>query len=172
MRAGRTESLASARELPGLVVVRSLTKTWGLAGVRAGYLLAGAAEVAAFAAAQPRWPVSAQALEACVVCSAPSAVAEANGWAQRLVADRAHLVGLLEAVPGVVVAAEPAASFVLIHVDIDDVRTSLRHRGFAVRGGDTFPGLGPHWLRIAVRDPATSIALASALKEILCPTTT
>ena len=158
--------------MPGLVVVRSLTKTWGLAGVRAGYLLAGASDVAAFAAAQPRWPVSAQALEACVACSAPSALAEANGWAERLVAHRAQLVGLLDAVPGVVVAAEPTASFVLVHVDLDDVRTSLRQRGFATRRGDTFPGLGPHWLRIAVRDPATSIAISSALKEILCPTTT
>ena len=32
-------------------------------------------------------------------------------------------------------------------------------RGFAVRRGDTFPGLGPDWIRIAVREPATSLRL-------------
>ena len=37
---GERASLASRRELPGLVVLRSLTKIWGLAGLRAGYLLA------------------------------------------------------------------------------------------------------------------------------------
>jgi Aminotransferase class I and II len=34
------ESLASHGDLTGLVVIRSLTKTWGLAGFRVGYLLA------------------------------------------------------------------------------------------------------------------------------------
>lgn len=37
---GETESLAAVRDLPGRVVVlRSLTKTWGLAGLRIGYVL-------------------------------------------------------------------------------------------------------------------------------------
>ena len=42
-----------------------------------------------------------------------------------------------------------------------------RRRGFAVRRGDTFPGLGPDWLRIAMRDPATSGAFARSLREVL-----
>src|ERR1700684_2341311 len=36
------ESLASRGDLEGLVVVRSLTKTWALAGLRVGYVLASA----------------------------------------------------------------------------------------------------------------------------------
>jgi histidinol-phosphate aminotransferase len=47
------------------------------------------------------------------------------------------------------------------------VRERLRERGWAVRRGDTFPGLGPDWLRIAVRDPATTDAFIDVLAEIL-----
>ncbi len=161
-------SLAARRDIPGLVVVRSLTKTWALAGLRVGYLLAAPDLVDALAQAQPLWSVSTPALVAAEACSAPDAVAAAHRMALRLAADRAHLVTALRGVPGVRVAVEPAASFVLLHTpDGLAVRQSLRDAGFAVRRGDTFPGLGPDWLRIAVRDPATSDAFTAALKGVL-----
>jgi len=47
------------------------------------------------------------------------------------------------------------------------VNRALRAAGFAVRRGDTFPGLDPDHLRVAVRDPATSAAFTAALAAIL-----
>jgi histidinol-phosphate aminotransferase len=47
------------------------------------------------------------------------------------------------------------------------VRQALRERGWAVRRGDTFPGLSPDHLRVAVRDPGTSRAFAADLAAIL-----
>jgi len=65
-------------------------------------------------------------------------------------------------------AGEPASSFVLVRVDGGlAIRAALRESGFAVRHGDTFPGLGPDFLRIAVRDPATSDAFLSAFAHTL-----
>jgi len=65
-------------------------------------------------------------------------------------------------------AGEQRAPFVLIRVPGGElVRNELRRRGFAVRRGGTFPGLGPDWLRIAVRDAATSQAFAASLHEAL-----
>ena len=55
---GEPGSLAGRGDLPGLVVVRSLTKTWALAGLRVGYLLAAPELVAALREAQPLWAVS------------------------------------------------------------------------------------------------------------------
>jgi histidinol-phosphate aminotransferase len=49
------------------------------------------------------------------------------------------------------------------------VRAELRARGWAVRRGDTFPGLDAGHLRVAVRDPQTSRAFAGDLAEILGP---
>jgi histidinol-phosphate aminotransferase len=82
--------------------------------------------------------------------------------------DRAHLRTLLEAVTGVEVVSEASASFLLVRIrDGLAVRAALRERGFTVRRGDTFPGLGPDWLRIAVRDQATASLFAKALREVL-----
>jgi len=65
-------------------------------------------------------------------------------------------------------SGDQRAPFVLIRVPRGgDVRNELRRRGFAVRRGDAFPGLGSDWLRIAVRDPATSGAFARSLREVL-----
>ncbi|KDN82579.1 Rv2231c family pyridoxal phosphate-dependent protein CobC [Kitasatospora cheerisanensis] len=162
---GETESLAGTRDLPGRVVVlRSLTKTWGLAGLRIGYLLAPAGLVAELAAAQPLWPVSSPALTAAELCSAPAALAEADAAARSTALDREHLLKGLAQLPAVRVHGEPAASFVLIELpDAAAVRERLRTAGFAVRRGDTFPGLGPDWLRLAVRDRDTTDRFLTAL---------
>jgi histidinol-phosphate aminotransferase len=52
------------------------------------------------------------------------------------------------------------------------IRDQLRTRGYAVRRGDTFPGLGPDWLRIAVRDRTLSDAFLAALREVCGRTST
>ncbi|MEJ3744538.1 Rv2231c family pyridoxal phosphate-dependent protein CobC [Actinomycetes bacterium KLBMP 9797] len=165
---GEAESLAHRRDVPGLVVVRSLTKTWGLAGLRIGYLLGEPDLLARLAAAQPLWAVSTPALAAAEACATPVAVAAERQIAADLAADRAHLVGALRALPGVTVAGRPASSFVLVRLaGADRVRLALREQGYAVRRGDTFPGLGIDWLRIAVRDTATTDTFVATLAKIL-----
>jgi histidinol-phosphate aminotransferase len=166
---GEPESLAARRDLPGLVVVRSFTKTWALAGLRVGYLLAAPALVDRLAAAAPLWPVSTPALAAAAACAGPVAVAAERAIAERLAAERDHLLrGLAANAPRATVAGTPASSFVLLRVPGGErVRAALRGRGFAVRRGDTFPGLGPDWLRIAVRDTATTDAFVAALAATL-----
>jgi histidinol-phosphate aminotransferase len=162
------ETLAGRRDLPGLVVIRSLTKTWALAGLRVGYLLGPADLLPKLAAAQPLWPVSTPALAAAIACASPVAVAAEREIASRLATDRAHLLDRLAHVPKLTVAGAPASAFVAVRLEnADQVRLELRQRGYAVRRGDTFPGLGPDWLRIAVRDTATTDAFVKTLIAVL-----
>ncbi|GAA2438772.1 Rv2231c family pyridoxal phosphate-dependent protein CobC [Actinomadura vinacea] len=162
---GEPESLAG--RLPGgMIVVRSLTKTWGLAGLRAGYVLAEPGLIAALAGAQPLWAVSAPALAAIEACSAPAAVAEAAEWAAGMAAERDRLAAEL-AGRGLYVVPGARASFLCLRVpDALGIRALLRQRGYAVRRGDTFPGLGPDWLRIAVRDRPDNDALLEVLGDL------
>jgi histidinol-phosphate aminotransferase len=165
--AGEPESLAARRDLPGLLVIRSLTKTWGLAGLRIGYVLGPPDLIARLGEHAPLWSVSTPALAAAIACASERAVETERKIAIRLVTDRAHLVAALNRI-GVPVAGQPASSFVLIRVkDGVRIREALRTHGFAVRRGETFPGLGPDWLRVAVRDTATSDAFVAVLSNLL-----
>ncbi|MFC4911377.1 Rv2231c family pyridoxal phosphate-dependent protein CobC [Actinomadura gamaensis] len=162
---GEPESLAG--RLPtGFVVVRSLTKTWGLAGLRAGYLLTAPDLVTRLAEAQPLWAVSTPALVAIEACSSPEAVAEAGAWAVAMGAERDRLAAELTR-RGLYVVPGASASFLCLRVpDALGIRALLRQRGFAVRRGDTFPGLGSDWLRIAVRDRDANDELLEALGDL------
>jgi histidinol-phosphate aminotransferase len=166
---GEPETLAGAADVPGLLVFRSLTKTWALAGLRAGYALGEPSLLARLAAPRPPWPVSTLALEAVVACSTLSAVEEAWQAAERLAAERAEQAERLAAVPGVTVLPGTAPYLLLRLPDGhgERVRTALREAGIAVRRGDTFPGLGPDHVRVAVRPAAQVTQLVTALAETL-----
>ncbi|WP_210430055.1 Rv2231c family pyridoxal phosphate-dependent protein CobC [Streptomyces physcomitrii] len=164
---GERESLAARTDLPGLVVLRSLTKTWGLAGLRIGYVLAPPETVAALERAQPLWPVSSPALAAAEACMEPRALAEAEAAARTVAADRARLCEGLGA-RGLEYVRGAEGPFVLLRAPgAEALRDRLRTLGFAVRRGDTFPGLDRDWLRLAVRGEATTRSFLRALDEAL-----
>jgi cobyrinic acid a,c-diamide synthase len=167
-----TESLISA-DMTGLVVLRSLTKTWGLAGLRAGYVIGDPKLIAAIRRQQPPWSVSTPALAAMVACLTPDAKTLAAEAAEELVDRRAYLIEQLGNI-GLAVAGRPQASFVLLDTsgvrgkrEPGWVRHALRDHGFAVRRGETFPGLGPDWIRIAVREPEVTDQLVAALGRLV-----
>ncbi|HEY3466638.1 MAG TPA: Rv2231c family pyridoxal phosphate-dependent protein CobC [Amycolatopsis sp.] len=161
---GEVESLASGA--PGVVVLRSLTKTWGLAGLRAGYVLAEPDVIGRLRAVQVPWSVSTLAGVATVACCRPSALEEAEKLAVAAEADREYLVSGLTAA-GVDVLGDPRGPFVLVRVPGGaGLRSRLRDAGYAVRRGDTFPGLGPDHLRLAVRDRAVTDAFLATLKTL------
>jgi histidinol-phosphate aminotransferase len=172
---GEPQSLAGRADLPGLVVVRSLTKLWALAGVRAGYLLAPPPLAAALRAARQPWSVNALALAALAAWARDeggAASAHAAAVAREVAASRAALAAALAALPGVRVWPS-ATNFLLLRVPSAPggaaVRAGLAASGIAVRRADTFPGLTPDHLRVTVRDPVTNQRLTAALAALLDP---
>ncbi len=165
---GEQESVLNGDDLTGMLVVRSLTKMWGIPGIRAGYVVGDPRLVEVLAHRQRPWATSTPALDALVVCNTPEALAEAGAAARQTDNDRALLCSALASV-GFPVAGTPRTPFVLVpstRLGRESIRPRLARHGFAVRRGETFPGLGPDWFRAAVRDEATSTALAEALAAI------
>lgn len=152
----------------GYVVVRSLTKVWGIAGLRAGYVIGDPDILRRMRAVQPPWSVNALALAATVACCAPIAVDEAEAQARSDRAGLTHLIDVLSTMPGIDIPARSAAPFALVHVeDGERRRLMLRDRGWAIRGCASFPGLGPDWWRITARDSATIDRFAVDLGTIM-----
>ncbi|MEO3761464.1 Rv2231c family pyridoxal phosphate-dependent protein CobC [Mycobacterium sp. B14F4] len=153
-----------AEALPDVVVLRSLTKTWALAGLRVGYALGPADVLERMTARRPHWPLGTLQLDAIAACSTPAAVNEADLAARRLVELRAEMVAALTRI-GVRVV-DGCAPFVLFSVpDAELMRKHLEHKGIAVRRCDTFVGLDGHFLRAAVRPEWPQ--LVEAMAEVL-----
>jgi histidinol-phosphate aminotransferase len=160
---GEPASLAS-ESLPDVVVLRSLTKTWSLAGLRVGYALGPSDVLDRMIARRPHWPLGTLQLEAIAACSSPEAVAEASVGARRLAALRALMVAGLTSIGLDVI--DGCAPFVLFTVpDAQLMRKHLDGKGIAVRRCDTFVGLDGEFLRAAVR-PDWPV-LVEAIGEVL-----
>ncbi len=174
---GEVESVIGG-DMPGLIVVRSLTKTWALAGLRAGYAVGDQAVLADLRRQQPPWSVASPALAVMTACSSAKARTTAAKAAHEIAENRTILIELLADLD-LRPAASAAAPFLLLDTaplrgphSPGWVRRALREQGLAVRRGDTFPGLGPDWIRVAVRERSVSRRLVDALRIIDCRSAT
>lgn len=146
---GEPQSLAGDA-LPDVLVLRSLTKTWALAGLRVGYALGSPEVLARLTAQRAHWPVGTLQLTAIADCCGRQAVADAAAGAARLARLRAEMVAGLASVGAEVV--DGRAPFVLFRMPhAVQLRKDLHDRGIAVRRCDTFVGLDERYLRAAVR---------------------
>ena len=150
--------------LPGVVCVRSLTKLWGLAGLRVGYLLGDPTLLRRLAAVRQPWPVNALALRSIsVLCAAED---ERRARAAAVAEARRELLDGLATLP--VDVWESPANFLLLRTDRADLRDRLLDLDVAVRRGETFPGLDSHYVRVAVHpDPAARARLLAGLSDVL-----
>ncbi len=146
---GEPESLAGTA-LPDVLALRSLTKTWSLAGLRVGYALGPPDLLARLTARRAHWPVGTLQLAAIAACCAPDAVAEAAAEALRLAELRGQMANALKSVGIDVVDGQ--APFVLFSTPgAPLLRKHLQRKQIAIRRCDTFVGLDDRYLRATVR---------------------
>lgn len=147
-----------ARGAERLVELRSMTKQYGLPGLRLGYALASPSVIRRLAAWQPTWSVNAAAQAAGLAALADPDHVTAG---QRLVAEaRAYLTPRLEALGYQCVPS--AANFWLVEVGAaSELRQRLLEQGILVRDCTSF-GLPGH-IRLAARPLAECERLIAAL---------
>lgn len=144
---------------PNLVLVRTLSKAFGLAGIRVGYALAGASIMGALRRVRPPGSISVVS-EALAV----QALRDQQGMRQRVLRIVAARDDLCRELARVGMQPQPsAANFVLVGVR-DTLAPWLLRRGLVVR---TFPSGSPltGYIRITVRADEENTRLVKAIAE-------
>ena len=161
---------------PNLVVIRSLTKLYGIAGLRLGYAVAQPERLQRWATWRDPWPVNAVA----------SAVGQAllqsperhQAWMQRVqrwtAQEGAWLRQQLAGLPGII-PMPSAANYLLIRGEregkpwsLQPLREALetRHR-ILVRDCRSFEGLDDSWLRIGYQSRRGNRRIIRAMRQEL-----
>lgn len=156
-----TESLAAeAVRRDNLVVLRTLSKAWSLAGARVGSAIANAELIDIIGRALPPFPLAAGSIAAALAALAPARRLIQEERLARIKAERKRMAGLLAQAPGVVRVWPSAANFLLVEVtDIEALRRRLDRSGIRVRFR---PDIGPGAIRLTISSEAeNALALAA-----------
>jgi threonine-phosphate decarboxylase len=157
------------QEYDHLVVLRSLTKLYGLAGLRLGYAVLPAARAAQVQAQLVPWSVNALAQQAgCFLLEQGGPlVAHTRRWLQTTLepfqAALRRLAPRLQVVPS-------QANFVLVRLEHGSATAlcqQLAARGIALRPAGNFLGLDDRYLRIALGTPAEQQQLLEQLAQVV-----
>jgi len=156
---------------PNLVVIRSLTKLYGIAGLRLGYAVAQPERLARWAAWRDPWPVNGLASAAAAqLLASPQRYQRWCRKAQQWVArEGAWLHHQLLQLPGIT-PMPSAVNFLLIRAErsLVPLREAVEQRHhILLRDCRSFEGLGECWLRIGLQSRANNRRIVRALRQEL-----
>jgi histidinol-phosphate aminotransferase len=161
----QAESLISAIDrYPNLVVLRTLSKAWGLAAIRLGYAVAHPTIISYLMKAKA--PYNINILTSVEAVKALDQEAHMRTSVEATLIERNRLVNELERTNGVKQVFHSDANFLLVRVtDAQAIHQQLVQRGIIVRNRSSEPKLA-NCIRISVGTPPQNGALLTALKEI------
>jgi threonine-phosphate decarboxylase len=153
----------SLAETEGVIVARSLTKMFGLPGIRVGFAVATGQLRMRLKAARRPWNVGTPALEVGANCLRQSSFVERTRARVRTERQR-----MAEQLSEAFEIHPSDAPFLLLNVGdraVDTVLDTTQDQGIAVRDATTFRGLDSH-IRVAVRLPEENDRLIEVLSDV------
>ena len=156
---------------PNLVILRSLTKFYSLAGLRIGYAIAHPDRLRQWQQWRDPWSVNVLAEAAAIACLQDEAFQQQTwNWLEPA---RSHLFAGLATLPGL----QPfpsAANYLLVRCDRAQISSSvalqtalLQQSRILIRDCVSFPELGDRFFRVAVRTIAENQQLLAGLAHLL-----
>ncbi len=157
------------RRRNNLVVLRSMTKFYGIPGIRLGYLVGSSRLVRHLNRVKEPWTVNALAQKIGIACAADRTFAAAT---RRFVdAEREYLFTRLQSLSGL--RPWPSSvNYLLLQItrrglSSGAVYEKLARQGILVRDCRSFTGMGNRFLRVAVKRRRDNRRLLAALKQVV-----
>ena len=151
-------------EFPNLVVLQTLSKAWGMAGIRIGFAFADPEIVGAMG--RIKYPYSVNVITERLVLSELDRKAVRREQIATLIDERKKLVAALEKMPLIRRVFASDANFVLVQVNEPrEVYNRLIERGIIVRDRSKIAGC-EGCLRLTVGTPEENAALIEALQNL------
>jgi histidinol-phosphate aminotransferase len=163
-----TPSLAAeAVRRPNLVVLKTLSKAYGLAGARVGCAIGDLKVIEIAARALPPYPMPSLSVDAAMAALSPSRRAVHDDRIERLKADRTRLADLLSGSPIVRRVHTSGGNFLFLEVDdAPALSAKLRASGIRVRFR---PNAAPGGVRITIGTDVENEALLRAFGVAVDP---
>jgi threonine-phosphate decarboxylase len=163
------KSIARA-DLDGVLVLRSLTKSFSIPGMRASYGLTNAEFARQLNSLRVPWNVNAVA-EAVTIALLKDCKSYLNASRAKITTQRAWLSRELAKISGLR-PLESEANFMMVDVSgtslsSGDFAQRMKRHGCLVRDCQTFRLTGANYIRIAVRTKAENIRLLQAAKQVV-----
>jgi len=161
-------SLSSdAANYRNLIVLRSLTKAFGLAGLRAGYAISNKENITLFENFKITWSVNTLAQIAAVAALSDTVYLDET---KRLIRKEQNYLKESLTEIGLYITP-PKANFLLADLQGRTTASELKERLLAhrimIRDCSTFKGLGSQFIRVAVKTRRENLILLQALKKEL-----
>lgn len=158
---------------PGLIILRSFTKFFGIPGLRIGYILCSASVARQIEAIKQPWSVNSLAQKAVIYClSSSQFIEESRKKVKKL---REELKKELAKIDGLTPVGDSVANFLLVRIDNTKkdstlLRERLIKRKILIRDCSSMKGMGKRYFRVCVRNRKDNEKLVEALKEELSKT--
>jgi threonine-phosphate decarboxylase len=160
----------AAMQFPHCFILRSMTKFFGIPGLRVGYAIAGSAVIERLKRDKPPWMINTLAqICACEVLSDSAFIQETRRYVET---ERGFLHNAINGIPGLKVFPG-AANYLLVRIDFRmglssrDLRERLLREGILIRDCSNFQRIGNYYFRVAVRKHGENQLLIDKLKIVM-----
>ena len=168
---GESQSLIPLIEKhPNLIIIRSLTKLFGIAGIRLGYAISSPDRLKAWSEWRDPWPLNSFAISSGIKLMNDSIhmqkwTKKVQGWIQK---EGQFMFKKLDNLTGIF-PYPSATNFLLIEgkYPLINLREKLAKKNILLRDCRSFKGLGDHWLRISLQTEQKNKKIIKGIYECI-----